>query len=171
MTPIRLRPVEVAERRMLGHWEGDLIVGRHGKSHVGTLAERVTRYVVLLHLPDGPGTDSVTSALIAAIESLPLELRRSVTWDRGIEMTRHELFTRVTTLPVYFCDARSPWQRGLNENTNGLLRQYLPRNSDLSAKGAPEFQAIADELNDRPRRVLKWKTPREALTASLALKA
>lgn len=132
MIPIHRRPKEATSRLVLGHWEGDLVVGRRGRSHVGTLVERRTRYLVLLHLPDGAGTDSVIAALTAAMQQLPPILHRSVTWDRGIEMTRHQVFTALTKMPVFFCDARSPWQRGSNENTNGLLRQYLPKGTDLS---------------------------------------
>lgn len=171
MVPIRLRPAEVTARAVLGHWEGDLVVGRRGLSHVGTLVERSTRYLVVLHLPNGAGTDSVIDALSAAVADLPAVLRRSVTWDRGIEMTRHHVFTSRTKMPVYFCDARSPWQRGSNENTNGLLRQYLPKGTDLSVHSSRDLRAIADELNNRPRRVLNWKTPTEVLTASGALTA
>jgi IS30 family transposase len=169
MTPISARPAEVTVRQAIGHWEGDLIVGRNGKSHVGTMVERVTRYVVLLHLPGGPGTDSVIDTLSAAVRQLPAPLRRSLTWDRGIEMTRHAKFTAHTGVPVYFADARSPWQRGLNENTNGLLRQYLPRKNDLSLFDATDLRAIADQLNKRPRRALAWQTPHEVMTAQFAL--
>jgi IS30 family transposase len=171
MTPIRVRPVEVSERRVLGHWEGDLIVGRHGRSHVGTMVERATRYAMLVHLPDGARTDSVIDALSEAVEQLPAVLRRSVTWDRGIEMTRHQVFTDRTHMPVYFCDPRSPWQRGLSENTNGLLRQYLPKSTDLSVHSAAELDAVAEELNDRPRRALNWKTPLEVMTVKIAMTA
>ena len=170
MTPIRVRPVEVSERKEIGHWEGDLIVGRHGRSHVGTMVERATRYAMLVHLPDGARTDSV-AALSEAIGQLPSVLRRSVTWDRGIEMTRHQVFTARTRMPVYFCDPRSPWQRGLSENTNGLLRQYLPKSTDLSVHSAAELDAVAEELNDRPRRALNWKTPLEVMTAKIAMTA
>jgi IS30 family transposase len=171
MVPIQLRPAEAADRRVLGHWEGDLIVGRNGASHVGTLVERATRYVVLLHLPAGAGTDSVIEALTATMRRLPERLCRSLTWDRGIEMTRHQVFTAATKMPVYFCDARSPWQRGSVENTNGLLRQYLPKGTDLSIHGAHDLLTIATELNTRPRRMHSWKTPAEVLMASGAMTA
>ncbi len=147
------------------------MVGRRGRSHVGTLVERSSRYLVLLHLPDGAGTDSVIGALIAAIEGMPVALQRSVTWDRGIEMTRHRRFTDATGVPVFFCDARSPWQRGTNENTNGLLRQYLPKSTDLAVYSSAELQVIADEINHRPRRSLEWKTPVEVLAARGAMTA
>ncbi len=146
MVHISQRPAEVALRIVAGHWEGDLVVGQRGGSHVGTLVERSSRYLVLLHLPDGAGTDSVINALIAAIEGMPRVLRKSVTWDWGIEMTRHLRFSEVTGVPVFFCDARSPRQRGTNENTNGLLRQYLPKGSDLTIHSAADLQAIADQI-------------------------
>ena len=169
MVPIQRRPAEVEQRRVLGHWEGDLVVGKRGGSHVGTLVERVSRYLVLLHLPDGAGTEGVIAALTAAVQRMPAQLRGSVTWDRGIEMTRHLQFTEKTKVPVFFCDARSPWQRGLNENTNGLVRQYLPRGTDLFLHSASDLQAIADEINNRPRRILGWQTPTEVLIANVAM--
>ncbi len=171
MVPIQRRPEEATHRLVLGHWEGDLVVGRRGGSHVGTLVERRSRYLVLLHLPSGAGTDSVIAALTRAMRQLPPILRRSMTWDRGIEMTRHHEFTARTAMPVFFCDARSPWQRGSNENTNGLLRQYLPKGTDLSVHSAEDLTTIADELNNRPRRILDWQTPNEVLIASGAMVA
>ncbi len=169
MVPIQRRPEEATYRLVLGHW--DLVVGRRGGSHIGTLVERRSRYLLVLHLPGGAGTDSVISALTAAMHRLPPVLRRSVTWDRGIEMTRHQVFTAHTKMPVFFCDARSPWQRGSNENTNGLLRQYLPKGTDLSVHSAADLNAIAQELNNRPRRILDWQTPSEVLIASGAMTA
>ena len=169
MIPIHRRPKEASSRRVLGHWEGDLVVGRRGGSHVGTLVERRSRYLVLLHLPDGAGTDSVIAALTAAMQQLPPVLHRSVTWDRGIEMTRHQVSTALMKMPVFFCDARSPWQRGSNENPNGPLRQHLPRGTDLSAHSAADLNVIAQELNNRPRRVLDWQSPSEVLIASGAM--
>jgi transposase, IS30 family len=145
------------------------VVGRRGGSHVGTLVERRSRYLMVLHLPDGAGTDSVIAALTDAMEQLPPLLRRSVTWDRGIEMTRHQVFTAHTKVPVFFCDARSPWQRGTNENTNGLLRQYIPKGTDPSMHSAADLNTIAGEINDRPRRMLGWQTPSEVLIASGAM--
>ena len=167
MTPIQSRPPEVEARLVFGHWEGDLVVGKRGGSHIGTLVERASRYLVILHLPDGAGTDSVIAALTAAVHQLPPSLRRSVTWDRGIEMTRHLSFTAATQMPVFFCDAYSPWQRGLNENSNGLVRQYLPKGTDLSLHTAADLNAIAEEINHRPRRILGWQTPHEVLAETL----
>jgi len=168
---ISQRPVEVAERVVAGHWEGDLIVGQGNKSYVGTLVERTTRLMVLLHLPNGPSDDQVIAALAAKLGRLPTELRRSVTWDQGIEMVNHTLFTRTTGVPVYFAEARSPWQRGSNENTNGLLRQYLPKGSDLRQHSATDLDAIAQALNDRPRQTLGWRTPSEVFNAVVAITA
>jgi IS30 family transposase len=165
------RPLEVADRATPGHWEGDLIVGKANQSYVGTLVERATRYVMLLHLPAGPSNDQVIAALAARLGRLPAGLRRSVTWDQGIEMANHLRFSRETGVPVYFAEARSPWQRGSNENTNGLLRQYLPKGSDLGVHSEVDLDAIAQALNERPRQALGWKTPSEALTAVVAITA
>jgi transposase, IS30 family len=168
---ISQRPVEVADRVVAGHWEGDLIVGKHNKSFFGTLVERTSRLVVLLHLPSGPSDDQVIAALAAKLERLPTELRSSVTWDQGIEMVNHTRFTRDTGVPVYFAEARSPWQRGSNENTNGLVRQYLPKGSDLRLHSAADLDAIAQALNDRPRQTLGWRTPSEVFNAVVAITA
>jgi IS30 family transposase len=168
MVPLRKRPTEVNERVTFGHWEGDLIVGRNGLSHMGTLVDRLSRYTLLLHLPSAR-TDDVIAALTATIQRLPVQLRGTVTWDQGIEMTRHARFTRDTGVPIYFCDPRSPWQRGLNENTNGLLRQYFPKGSDLSMHTKADLVAVTRQLNNRPRRALKWQTPHEVLTSHVAL--
>jgi len=176
---IHHRPVEVAERAVPGHWEGDLIVGL-GSSAIGTLVERTTRYTVLLHLPrmpaysttphqkNGPalaghGAEAVREAIAQAISMLPLKLRRSLTWDQGAEMAQHAQLRRETGVAVYFCDPHSPWQRGTNENTNGLLRQYFPKGTDLSAHNVAELAAVALALNMRPRRTLGWRTPAEKL--------
>jgi len=168
MVSISQRPSEAGDRAIGGHWEGDLIIGRLGRSAIGTLVERSTRYVILLHLPGKHGAVEVRNAMAAAIVKLPEHLRRSVTWDQGSEMAEHRQFSFDTGVDVYFCDPHSPWQRGSNENTNGLLRQYFPKGTDLSVHSAQDLQAAADSLNNRPRKTLDWATPNEALTRLLA---
>ncbi|MFD3505765.1 IS30 family transposase [Streptomyces sp. NPDC058678] len=153
------RPEELNDRQIAGSWEGDLIVGKGNRSAIGTLVDRSTRYVKLLHLPGGRGAEQVRDALVHALGDLPAELARSVTWDQGSEMSRHDEFTRATGIPVYFCEPASPWQRGSNENTNGLLRQYFPKSTDLSVFGAEDLAFVAAELNSRPRKTLNWNTP------------
>ena len=162
------RPAEADDRAVPGHWEGDLIMGTTNRSAIGTLVERATRFVILLHLPGKHGAVEVREAMAAAIVKLPEHLRRSITWDRGIEMTQHEQFTIDTGVDVYFCDPHAPWQRGSNENTNGLLRQYFPKGTSLARYTAVDLQAAADSLNGRPRQTLNWRTPTEALTSFLA---
>jgi IS30 family transposase len=168
MVMISDRPAEVADRAVPGHWEGDLILGKDGKSQIGTLVERATRYVMLLHLPNDRSAASVRDAMTETIMTLPASLRRTLTWDQGTEMSEHAHFTIDTGVEVFFCDPHSPWQRGSNENTNGLLRQYFPKGTDLSIHDAAVLQTAADSLNGRPRETLGWKKPAEKLAELLA---
>jgi IS30 family transposase len=169
MRPISERPIEVLDRAQPGHWEGDLLVGRYGRSHLITLVERHSRYLLVLPISSA-STAAVVDALCHAFAAMPATMGRSLTWDRGIEMTRHGQFSSATGVPVFFCDAYSPWQRGSNENTNGLLRQYFPKKTDLSVHTPERLQTVVDELNDRPRAALNWQTPSEVYrTALLAL--
>ena len=163
------RPPEVEDRAVPGHWEGDLILGKQGKSAVGTLVERQRRYVMLLHLPEGRTAGHVRQALTHQIGHLPQALRRSLTWDQGKEMAEHVRFTLDTAVQVYFCDPHSPWQRGSNENTNGLLRQYFPKGMDLSGLSRAQLDAVAHQLNTRPRQTLDWRTPAEVFAQSVAM--
>jgi IS30 family transposase len=180
------RPAEAEDRAVPGHWEGDLIVGL-GSSAIGTLVERTTRFTLLLHLPrlaghapdarttdtkNGPplaghGATAVRDAITRAMRTLPAQLRRSLTWDQGSEMAEHAQLKLDSGLAIYFCDPRSPWQRGTNENTNGLLRQYFPKDTDLHAHSAADLMAVTLALNTRPRKTLDWHTPAEALNALL----
>jgi IS30 family transposase len=146
-------------------------VGKAGKSAIGTLVERTTRFVMLLALPNGHSATEVLDALLRQIPTLPAQLRKSLTWDQGSEMARHRQFSTATGMTVYFCDPRSPWQRPTNENTNGLLRQYFPKGTDLSSYTQPALDAVARELNGRPRKALQYKTPSEALTEIVATAA
>jgi transposase, IS30 family len=177
------RPQEVNDRKIPGHWEGDLILGL-GSSAIGTVVERSTRYTVLLHLPrmkehgaarkkNGPalaghGADAVRRTLTASLQSMPAQMRHSLTWDQGAEMAQYIQLRLDTGMAIYFCEPHSPWQRGTNENTNGLLRQYFPKGTDLSRHHAHDLAAVASAINNRPRKVLGWRTPAEALAGHLS---
>lgn len=167
MLMISERPAEVADRAMPGHWEGDLIIGKNQASAIGTLVERTTRYVMLIHLPVDHTAERMLDALLETVQTLPEHLRRSLTWDQGSEMGRHHEFAIAAGMPVYFCDPASPWQRGSNENTNGLLRQYFPKGTDLSQHSREHLNAVVAELNARPRKTLDWDTPAERLAMLL----
>ena len=168
MVSISQRPAEVEDRAVPGHWEGDLIIGADSASAIGTLVERATRFVMLLHLPGRHGAVEVEAAMAQSMSRLPAALRKTLTWDQGVEMANHARIADTTGLAIYFCDPHSPWQRGSNENTNGLLRQYFPKGSDLSIYPADYLDYVAMQLNRRPRKTLAWKTPAEALDQLLS---
>jgi IS30 family transposase len=170
MTPISQRPAEVESRMIPGHWEGDLIIGAAGGSAIATLVERSSRFVMLAQLGRERNADAVKDSLITTVNALPHVLRRTLTWDQGAEMAEHRAFSTATNMAVYFADSGAPWQRGSNENTNGLLRQYFPKGRDLAPYSEQDLQTVTDELNDRPRKALDWDTPAERLSALLAAK-
>jgi transposase, IS30 family len=167
MTMIDQRPAEVEGRKVAGHWEGDLIKGAANRSAIGTLIERKTRFVVLLHLGGEQGAQALSAALERKLSALPAPLRRTITWDHGTEMARHKQTAQQTGAGVFFCDAHSPWERGSNENMNGLLRDYFPKGTDLSAHSAEDLERVAVEVNQRPRKTLGWSTPAQLLDAEL----
>jgi transposase, IS30 family len=167
MVNISERPAEAEDRAVPGHWEGDLLVGAAGKSAIGTLVERATRFTMLVPLPAGHDAPAVAAALTPVIAGLPAALRRSLTWDQGWEMRSHAQIAVAADCEIYFCDPHSPWQRGSNENTNGLLRQYFPKGTPLAGHSPAHLAAVAGELNGRPRKTLGWKTPAEALAEIL----
>ena len=164
---IRERPAEIEDRAVPGHWEGDLIAGSNN-THIATLVERQARFTMLVKV-EGKDTQTVVKALIRQVRRLPAELRKSLTWDRGMEMARHKEFSVATDVQVYFCDPQSPWQRGTNENTNRLLRQYFPKGTDLSDHSQADLNRIALQLNQRPRKTLDFRCPAQILNESVAL--
>ena len=168
MVNISERPAEVEDRAVPGHWEGDLIVGKDSGSAIGTLVERTTGFVILLHLPTDHGALAVQQAMVEKMSQLPQILRQTLTWDQGKEMANHAQIAEATELDIYFCDPHSPWQRGSNENTNGLLRQYFPKGTDLSVHGPGYLDFVAAELNNRPRKRHDWRTPAEVLERLLS---
>lgn len=164
MVMLDQRPAEADDRAVPGHWEGDLVIGRDHKTAMATLVERSTRYLTIVALPDGRWPERVREALSTRMQAFPTSLKRSLTWDQGSEMSAHAAFTATTGIPVYFCEPASPWQRGSNENTNGLLRQYFPKGTDLPVHDQDQLDAVATELNTRPRKTLGWDSPAERFT-------
>jgi transposase, IS30 family len=168
MVNISERPAEVEDRAVPGHWEGDLLLGKNCRSAIGTLVERSSRFLMLLHLPKDHGAEAVQEAMIAATQKLPQAVWKSLTWDQGNEMNRHAQISVATGLDIYFCDPAKPWQRGSNENTNGLLRQYFPKGTDLSGHTPEYLEFVAAQMNRRPRKTLGWLNPAEALNQLLS---
>jgi IS30 family transposase len=162
------RPPEAADRAVPGHWEGDLLMGKGGRSAIATLVERSSRYTILVHLPNGRTAEAVRLALVRELKRLPVELRKTLTWDQGKEMGEHAKFRIATNVSVVFCAPHSPWQRGSNENTNGFLRQYFPKNIDLSDVSRSDLAAVARALNSRPRQTLRWMKPCEVFSRAVA---
>jgi IS30 family transposase len=170
MTMIADRPPEVQERAEVGHWEGDCIMGAGNRSAIGTLVERRTRYLILVPVPTGrPTAEAMRAGVTAALEALPARLRRTLTWDQGKELALHRQITEQTGTRVFFCDAHSPWQRGTNENMNGLLRDYFPKRSDLGDIATEELQRVADEVNTRPRKSLGWARPADLIATAITM--
>nr|WP_100513640.1 IS30 family transposase [Bifidobacterium simiarum] len=163
MLMISQRPAEAEDRAVPGHWEGDLIMGANNRSEIGTLVERSTRFLILLHLPDGHDAEHVRRAIVGQMRRLPKHLRNSLTWGQGGELALHGRISAALDMDVYFCDPHSPWQRGTNENTNGLLRQYFPKGTDLSGYSQAYLDAVAEEMNDRPRKTLGFRKPSEVM--------
>jgi IS30 family transposase len=169
MTMISDRPVEVADRVQAGHWEGDCIMGAGNRSAIGTLVERRTRYLILIHVPTGrPTAEAMRAGIVAALGQLPARLRRTLTWDQGKELAMHQQISEQAGTRVFFCDAHSPWQRGSNENINGLLRDYFPKGTDLLLVAPAELARVADEINHRPRKTLAWARPADLLAGQTA---
>jgi IS30 family transposase len=166
MTSISQRPADASGRKVPGHWEGDLVIGKAGKTAMGTLVERLSRYLVPVALPDGRDSGAVRDAVIGSVAGMPAALRRSITWDQGVEMAQHAALTLATDIPVYFAHAHSPWERGTNENTNGLLREYFPKGTDITGD-IRYLNAVADEINGRPRAILDFRTPAEVFAELL----
>jgi len=172
MTMIADRPAEVADRVQVGHWEGDCIMGAGNRSAIGTLVERRTRYLILIHIPTGrPTAEAMREGIIATLGQLPAQLRRTLTWDQGKELAMHQQISEQTGTRVFFCDAHSPWQRGSNENMNGLLRDYFPKGTDLRQVAPEELARVADEINHRPRKTLDWARPADLLVGETAASA
>jgi transposase, IS30 family len=171
MVSIAERPPEADDRRVPGHWEGDLLIGKRNQTAIGTLVERSSGFAMLVPLPDGYKPEHVAPALARKVQTLPQALRRSLTWDQGPEMRDWKQVHVDAGIEVFFCDPHAPWQRGTNENTNGLLRQYFPKGTDLARHSAEELAAVADALNSRPRKTLRWRTPAEVLDEHLAAAA